>query len=124
MPKLGKSFMKMIPIYQIFLDIALKTCPNLDCSEEAMMEQYEWETYGKRPVVSRKHGYDNGWTVAKQRVDIHITQWNEDIGLGLLHREELEGEFPNWWLDKVIVAKYAESLSYEEKVARFNLFYY
>ena len=70
----------------------------LDYSDSMMIELYNAESYGCS--VSK----DNGYSVGKTYLNVHVKMWKEDIEKGLLHKRELyeDGSFPHWWLDSVL----------------------
>lgn len=70
----------------------------LDFSDEMLIEMYNYESYGGH--VSK----NNGYSVGKKWLNVHVKMWNEDIEKGFLLRKELyeDGKYPEWWLKKVI----------------------
>lgn len=70
----------------------------LDYSDGKLIELYNAESYGT-PVSK-----DNGFSVGKTYLNVHVKMWKEDISLGLLYKRELyeDGKFPHWWLDSVL----------------------
>ena len=85
----------MCEIYRIFSK-DWEDC--LDFSEQKMVELYYSESYGE-PVSS-----DNGYYIGKRYLNLQVTMWKEDISKGLLRKFELyeDGNYPHWWLDRVI----------------------
>ena len=64
-------------------------------SYEAMKECHEWESKGK--TISP----NNGYAIGKKIMDITIAMWKEDLGK-ILFMEELQQDYPQWFLDKVL----------------------
>lgn len=85
----------MAEIYQVF---ASDWSHVLDFSEDALLQLYNYESYGGR--VDSNNGYAHG----KKWLNLHVTQWKEDISQGLLFKHELyeDSKFPHWWLDKIL----------------------
>jgi hypothetical protein len=69
----------------------------LDFSDDKLLELYNSESYGS-PVSS-----NNGFSVGKSYLNVHVKMWKEDIELGTLWKFELyeDGLFPHWWLDSI-----------------------
>jgi len=70
----------------------------LDYSDNAMLELYNFESYGTGHISS-KNGYAHG----KKWLNLHVTMWKEDIRDGVLFKHELydDGKYPKEWLDKI-----------------------
>ena len=70
----------------------------LDFSDEALLELYNYESYGGS--VKQNNGFMHG----KKWLNLNVTMWKEDIERGLLFKWELyeDPKFPHWWLDKVL----------------------
>lgn len=70
---------------------------DLDFSDDALVEFYNHETFGL-PI-----SHNNGFSVGKQQLNLHVTMWKEDIRKGCLFKKELyeDGSFPHWWLDSI-----------------------
>lgn len=110
----------MSEIYKLFVSEE----ENLDFSEEAMFESYLYESRGigdfKQCLFSSSPKRPNGYIVGKHWMDVTVKMWNEDIKTGILYVEELYGQFPNWWLDRVLpqkqVEKYKWLLQLKEKI--------
>ena len=83
----------MVPIYRKF---GIDYC-HFDFSDEALLDFYSFETFGKGNPKE-----DNGWIISKKIMDITIAMWNEDMNITLF-REELELDYPTWFLDKVCI---------------------
>lgn len=66
--------------------------------EEAAVELFNHESYGK-PLTPL-----NGYALGKKWMDVFLAMWRQDIEEGNLFKFELytSGEFPEWWLDKVL----------------------
>lgn len=69
----------------------------LDFSDNALIEMYNSESFGT-PVSA-----NNGYSVGKTYLNVHVKMWKEDMALGTLFKRELyeDGLFPHWWLDSV-----------------------
>lgn len=69
----------------------------LDFSDEALVELYNYESYGGQ--ISPK----NGFAVGKKWLNLNVSMWKEDIAQGYLFKHELyeDPKFPHWWLDGV-----------------------
>lgn len=98
MNKISKKYLKMSEVYCIF---SSPWKNSLDFSENALVNMYNYETFGKK----MEHPNTNGFYVGKQWMDVMIVMWREDINKSLLKKHELyeDGCFPRWWLDKVLV---------------------
>lgn len=70
----------------------------LDFSDEAMVEMYNWESYGGS--VSKTNGFAHG----KKWLNVCVAMWKEDIAKCTLFKWELydDPNLPDWWLDKVL----------------------
>lgn len=99
--RLGKNFLKMLPVYAYF---APEECT---FTEEDAIEAYRIETYGikpRPPVFKSKNGYYWG----KQRLNLQVTSWMEDMEKGYIFFWELYEDMPeelHWWLDSVFKDK-------------------
>lgn len=80
-----------------------KDWPLLDWSEDAKLQLFLQETFGKKFEVED----NNGWLVGKKWMNVTVAMWKEDIELGLLRRSELyeDESLPNWWLDSIFGVK-------------------
>jgi hypothetical protein len=69
----------------------------LDFSDEALLELYNYESYGGNISPN------NGFAVGKKWLNLNVSMWKEDIAKGLLFKKELyeDPKFPHWWLDGV-----------------------
>ena len=70
----------------------------LDFSDESLLELYNYESYGGR--IDAK----NGFAVGKKYLNLHVTEWREEIKQGMLFKHELYNDpsLPHWWLDSVL----------------------
>lgn len=68
-----------------------------DASEDALVAQYRHESVG-----APKPPDTNAYTLGKKWMDATIAMWKEDLDKGLLLRDELESDYPDWFLDKVL----------------------
>jgi hypothetical protein len=84
----------MSEVYRMFAN-DWKDC--LDFSDEALLELYNYESYGGKISPS------NGFAVGKKWLNLNVSMWKEDIEKGLLFKRELydDPKFPHWWLDGV-----------------------
>lgn len=90
--RVSKKYERLRPVYDHFG----REFTDLDFSDGAFEEMYRYESSGgETPDKS------NGYFQAKRMIDITVAMWREDLG-GLITREELAGEYPDWWLDKVL----------------------
>jgi hypothetical protein len=73
----------------------------LDFSDDALVELYNYESYGGS--ISQKNGFHHG----KKWLNLAVSMWKEDIALGLLFKHELydDPKFPHWWLDSIFGEK-------------------
>lgn len=71
----------------------------VDFSEDALVEMFLHESQGI--ALASKN---NGYVLGKKWMDVNIAMWKEDIAKGYLFRCELynDGNYPHWWLDKVL----------------------
>ena len=97
--KVTRKWIRMSKIYQQF-------CPVEDCYDfgpTSEQEMFLHESTGKPKLslVDRKFGKYNGFVVGKHWMDVTVKMWKEDIDNGLLNRDELEKDFPLWFLQKV-----------------------
>ncbi len=92
--KVSNRFQKMSEIYRIFSNDWKDT---LDYSQEALVELYQAESLGG--VVSP----NNGFSIGKMYLNLHVTMWKEDIAKGYFFKKELydDPKFPHWWLDSI-----------------------
>ena len=69
----------------------------LDFSDEALLELYNYESYGG--TVSQKNGFMHG----KKWLNLNVTMWKEDMEKGLFFKKELydDPNYPHWWLDSI-----------------------
>lgn len=99
--KPSKKWAKMAEIYKLFSDHH----ENIDFSNQALQEMFEYETFGKGDlrlnIFANKNGKFNGYAVGKHWMDVTIAMWKEDIKEGLLFKFELKKEYPEWFLEKV-----------------------
>lgn len=99
--------MKISKKWRMMGEIYARFCPKYECydfSEEMATEQYSFESMG-RPKFNfsdrRPNGNFNGYAVGKHWMDVTISMWREDLDNGLLRRDELSNEFPEWFLQKM-----------------------
>lgn len=85
----------MSEVYEVFANDWKDCC---DFSDEALIELYNYESYGGR--VSPRNGYH----VGKKWLNVTVAMWKEDIRDGNLFKKELydDPKFPHWWLDSVL----------------------
>ena len=92
----------MQPIYRFFGGESER----LDYSEESVQEMFLWESHGigELKICLFNDERVNGYMVGKHWMDVTVKLWREDIRKGMLLRNELYDEFPqwHWWLDKVL----------------------
>lgn len=73
---------------------------SFDFSETALKEMYLHDSLGK-PDISIENT-TNGFFIGKFWMSVTINMWKEDINDGLLKKEELLNDFPEWFINKVI----------------------
>ena len=86
----------MSELYRVFAN-DWKDC--LDFSDVALLELYNYESYGGvRPASN------NGFYHGKKWLNVNVAMWKEDISRGMLCRRELyeDPKLPHWWLDSVL----------------------
>ena len=92
---------KMSEIYKIFA----KGWNNLDFSEKAAEEMFQWESKGEGDLkqgIFSKGGKYNGYAVGKHWMDVMVKMWKEDMGKYIFKFELYEdSKYPHWWLDEV-----------------------
>jgi hypothetical protein len=81
--------------------------PSLDYSETAAVAMYRFESTGRGDLrlgvfQIGPGGALNGYAVGKHWMDATVKMWREDLRTLVLFRSELEGEFPGWFLDRVL----------------------
>lgn len=86
----------MSEIYRIF---ANTWHDNLSFDDVALREMYDFESRGI-PITTA----NNGFEVGKKYLNLTVTQWREDIALGLITKHELLSDdlFPHWWLIPIL----------------------
>lgn len=94
------KWLKMAEIYKRF-------CPKEDCydfSERSATDMFNYESTGnpKLSLTDKVDGKFNGFVIGKHWMDAFIKMWKEDLTAGLLFRLELEQDFPEWFLNKVL----------------------
>ena len=69
----------------------------VDLSDEAMIEMFNHESYGKS--ISK----NNGFALGKKWLNVQVEMWKEDIAKGLFFERELreDPKYPDWWLDSI-----------------------
>jgi len=94
---LSNKFLRMSELYKMF---SKDWEPCLDFSDEALIELYNYESYGGKLPKN-----NNGFMHGKKMLNLNVTSWKEDIEAGLLFKFELyeDPNFPHWWLDRVLV---------------------
>lgn len=105
--KISEKWRKHAELYKIF---SLENI-NYDWSEEAALEMYIFETYGRggldsQNVLFLNNSRPNGFLDGKKWLNVQVAAWREDISRGLLHPNDLY-EDPifykyHWWLDDVL----------------------
>ncbi len=98
MIKISKKWRRIAEIYKSFA----KDFPMADFGEEAAMDMYQHEN--GIPLPSRVKS--NGFQIGKRWMNVTVAMWKEDIAKGLLRVEELENEFPEWFLKNIGILKY------------------
>ena len=90
----------MAEIYRAFVPNE----PCYDFSPKAAEQMYLFESTGKPKlqVTDRVDGKYNGFLVGKHWMDATIKMWKEDIKSGLLNKQELKDDFPEWFLNKIL----------------------
>lgn len=85
----------MAKLYQYF---AISLAPSLDFSDEALLELYNYESYGGS--ISS----NNGFAAGKKYLNLQVTMWREDLIAGNLSKAELyeDPNLPKEWLDRVL----------------------
>lgn len=100
-----KPFKQMAEVYKVFAKDWKHVC---NFGPVSLDQAFKAETYGRehKRSYSKKMGNGrlNGFLVGKHWMDVTLAQWKEDIPQGMLFKYELyrEGQFPSWWLDKVL----------------------
>lgn len=92
----SSRYRRMAEVYRIF---ARPWEHMLDFSDAALSEMAAHESRGA-PIVSDRNGYE----VGKKYLNLAVTCWKGDLGIGLITKHDLyvSGEYPHWWLDRVI----------------------
>lgn len=99
--KISKKWRKMGELYKQF-------CPKEECysfNETSAERMFLFESTGhpKMNLTDKDdNGKFNGFLVGKHWMDATIKMWREDIENGLLLKSELEKDFPEWFLNKII----------------------
>lgn len=79
--------------------------PCCDFSDQALVEMFEWESFGrgnlKFGLFNNNGGKYNGFAVGKHWMDVTIAMWREDLRTGMLFKKELQADFPEWFLKKI-----------------------
>lgn len=88
------KFKRMCEVYTIF---SKDWQHILDHTDQAKIELFNHESYGT-PISN-----NNGYSVGKKWLNVHVSMWKEDIQKGLLFKRELyaDKKFPHWWLDSI-----------------------
>lgn len=78
-----------------------------DWSDEALLVAYRWETRGEEDESLGGGIFDgskNGYVAGKKWLGVQITMWIEDINDGILTKNELYEEMPEYkdWLKNVL----------------------
>lgn len=92
----SKKFLRMSEVYRHFAREA-EHC--LDLSDEALLELYNYESFGGSTPSPK-----NGFYFGKRMLNLNVTMWKEDIERSILFKWELydDPSYPHWWLDQVI----------------------
>jgi len=85
--KPSKRWRRRAEIYRRFAGIAEGTGFVCDYSEDAARAMFTRESSGKGDVAA-----DNGYAIGKSWLDVQLAMWREDLGLGLVAREEIPGD--------------------------------
>jgi len=76
-----------------------KDRPNMDFSESALEEMFKHDSYG---TVEIDIANTNNWYfIGKFWMSVTINMWKEDVEEGLLTKEELLKDFPEWFIKKI-----------------------
>lgn len=94
--KLTKRWKRMSELYRRFGKDFEHCC---DFSYKSALEMFSHESTGT-PVH-----HMNGFLIGKQWLNITVSMWREGLNSGNLITEELEEDFPNWWLRSVFANK-------------------
>ena len=74
-----------------------------DYSEEALLEAFERESYGKNFSIVRDNGKINGYIEGKQWMDLTITEyWKPDLEIRELFIGELLEQYSKEFLTKIL----------------------
>lgn len=98
--------MKITKKWQDMADIYCKFVPNEPCYDfgpKSAEQMFLFESTGnpKLNLTDKINGKYNGYLVGKHWMDATIKMWREDINSGLLNRNELLTDFPEWFLTKI-----------------------
>lgn len=95
MPRVSPKFKVMSELYKLF---SKDWESILDYSDQALVEMYQFETYGN--PIKDTNGYYHG----KKWLNVTVDMWKEDLEKGLLFKQELydDVKYPTWWLDSVL----------------------
>lgn len=91
---ISRKWLQMSEIYKKFS----QCIPDMDFSRRSMEEMYLYESKGIKFMNS-----NNGYMQGKKWMDVTVQMWNTGFHEGLLCRYELEQEFPDWFLDRVLI---------------------
>lgn len=96
-----RRWWKMAALYRQF---ASDANADLDFSDEAARAMFDFESTGQGNLDAVIFTKDtpNGYAVGKQRMNVTVASWREDIPRGLLFPRELDTDFPAKWLRSVL----------------------
>jgi hypothetical protein len=104
----------MAEVYKLFGT----SIPDMDYSEEAAVEMYQFESQGigdlKQGLFSDSSRKHNGYAVGKHWMDAQVKMWIQGLNDGIIFAWELyetypgETDFPHWWLDRVLPKEHSQ----------------
>ena len=122
-----KRWLRMAEVYKRFTgrESGLVDQSDLDFSDEAAAEMFEFETTGRGDLRTGVFGKlrrlgepvekTNGYAFGKHRMDLTVEMWREDLPRGLLSVQELIADgYPPWFLRRVLPAHYRPFIEADE----------
>ena len=101
MSKVTPKYRKMAQVYKIFAS----GWDNLDYSEQALQEMYDYESTGKGNIaISVFNKSNNAYAVGKKWTDVQVSMWLDWLkkpGWMNILEDLYNDEFPHWWLDSI-----------------------
>lgn len=99
--KIGKKFLKMVPLYKMFA----QNLPGVTFTQQDLEEAYRVETHGSKAKNGPSGYHTNGYIWGKQYLNLQVTSWKEDIRDCYVHMWEIY-EDPKFipftgWLDNI-----------------------